>query len=182
MLQVRTIIQTIHTVHLAEHNQVDCKTPAMRTCLANPCFQGVRCYDDPKIGFRCGPCPAGFRGDGVQCRPMSICTSNPCWANVTCVEYDQPPGYRCGACPHGFIGNGITCTDINECEYAQPCDVRTSCVNLSPGFQCSPCPVGYHGRSVYGVGVEEARSLRQVIYFPFCFTIREKINFIIGVH
>lgn len=42
-------------------------------CVENnqPCFPGVKCYDlnssGGKTGYRCDPCPAGYRGDGAIC-------------------------------------------------------------------------------------------------------------------
>lgn len=42
-------------------------------CEANfqPCFPGVVCNDLPppanNSGFKCGPCPSGYSGDGLQC-------------------------------------------------------------------------------------------------------------------
>lgn len=37
---------------------------------------GVRCQDTVE-GFRCGPCPEGFVGDGQRCRPRG-CDLAPC--------------------------------------------------------------------------------------------------------
>src|SRR5688500_11973988 len=36
-------------------------------CAASPCFPGVACTDlpPPELGFTCGACPPGTRGDGV---------------------------------------------------------------------------------------------------------------------
>lgn len=123
----------------------------------------MTCYDDPNSGFRCGDCPQGYRGDGIQCTIiLDTCASNPCYPNVACVNYDRPPGYRCGACPHGFTGNGIHCKDINECEHSNPCHSQSACINRSPGFRCSACPTGFEGPSIYGVGLDQANSLKQV--------------------
>ena len=42
-------------------------------CSENHCFTGVTCTDVPApgVGFRCGDCPAGFRGDGIKCEQIS---------------------------------------------------------------------------------------------------------------
>jgi len=43
--------------------------------------QGVRCVDT-ETGAQCGPCPAGFIGDGMRCRPDNACKSSPCFAGL----------------------------------------------------------------------------------------------------
>lgn len=39
-------------------------------CLPNPCFPGVPCTESGG-GFRCGPCPAGFTGNGTHCSDIN---------------------------------------------------------------------------------------------------------------
>lgn len=38
----------------------------------NPCYPGVSCVDLPPpaniSGYKCGPCPSGFTGDGSKCQ------------------------------------------------------------------------------------------------------------------
>ena len=38
-------------------------------CSVVSCFEGVQCTDveAPGTGATCGPCPAGYTGDGVKC-------------------------------------------------------------------------------------------------------------------
>ena len=38
-------------------------------CAEFSCYPGVQCYDVPApgVGIRCGPCPAGYIGDGLKC-------------------------------------------------------------------------------------------------------------------
>ncbi|KAF4527641.1 hypothetical protein B566_EDAN010865, partial [Ephemera danica] len=131
------------------------------TCQDRPCFQGVRCYDTLE-GFQCGPCPGTHTGDGRNCRPRGGCEKNPCYPGVQCVNTEEAPYYRCGSCQHGFTGNGTLCHDLDECDLAEPCDPHTRCRNLQPGFRCEACPAGFTGSAgVQGVGLEEARRLRQ---------------------
>ena len=46
-------------------------------CSEDPCYPGVNCYDtESPPFFRCGPCPEGYRGDGINCIP-SACEQRP---------------------------------------------------------------------------------------------------------
>ncbi|XP_041932335.1 thrombospondin-3b-like [Alosa alosa] len=94
--------------------------------------------------------------------PQSRCQPNPCYKDVACMESMEYPGYRCGPCPEGMMGNGTHCQDIDECALAQPCFSAEGCVNTARGFSCEPCPRGFSGQVVSGVGVEYAKSHKQV--------------------
>lgn len=48
------------------------------SCRDRPCFPGVACTD-VSGGYRCGPCPRGFAGDGITCRPEITCRDRPCY-------------------------------------------------------------------------------------------------------
>ncbi|XP_066589978.1 cartilage oligomeric matrix protein [Prorops nasuta] len=133
------------------------------SCADDPCFRGVRCYNDP-TGYRCGPCPHGYVGDGVTCERRRGCDANPCHQSVQCYPADYPPFYQCGACSEGSTGNGTICEDINECHLARPCHRHVQCINLSPGYRCEPCPSGYTGSRVEGIGLEMARTQRQICH------------------
>ncbi|XP_035702545.1 cartilage oligomeric matrix protein isoform X2 [Folsomia candida] len=132
------------------------------TCRERPCFQGVQCYDTVD-GFQCGPCPSGYHGDGQRCERRRGCDSSPCYSGVQCHDTDEPPSYyRCGACVTGLTGNGTHCYDLDECDLAEPCDVRVRCINMAPGFRCDPCPAGFTGSTgLQGQGLEFARRNRQ---------------------
>ncbi len=42
-------------------------------CAEGTCFEGVQCRDvrAPGTGFKCGPCPPGYQGDGATCTRRS---------------------------------------------------------------------------------------------------------------
>ena len=52
--------------------------PAIRRCSSNPCFPGVSCVDSPS-GFKCGPCPPGYQGNGQKCERLPGCSTRPCF-------------------------------------------------------------------------------------------------------
>ncbi|XP_017791439.1 PREDICTED: cartilage oligomeric matrix protein [Habropoda laboriosa] len=132
------------------------------TCVHNPCFHGVHCFDHSGE-YSCGKCPAGYVGDGKHCaRRRNGCELHPCYPEVQCDPIHYPPYFRCGTCPNGFTGNGSTCVDINECDLVQPCHPGVRCINERPGFRCDPCPSGYTGSVIEGIGLETAKSLKQV--------------------
>ncbi|XP_076289309.1 thrombospondin isoform X2 [Lasioglossum baleicum] len=159
-------METQHLRHLIE-NCAGCRdrpvTPAPITCdHMSPCFPGADCLNTPH-GPRCGPCPAGYTGDGYRCAKMvNPCASNPCFRGVRC--HDSVDGFRCGACPNGYVGNGTTCVTLNECQLARPCYPGVRCINLHPGYRCEPCPRGYTGTIVEGVGVDYARTHKQICH------------------
>lgn len=92
-------------------------------------------------------------------RPTRHCDSSPCFRGVRCT--DTRDGFQCGPCPDGYTGNGITCSDVDECKY-HPCYPGVRCVNLAPGFRCDACPVGFTGPMVQGVGINFAKTNKQV--------------------
>ncbi|XP_071564208.1 cartilage oligomeric matrix protein [Temnothorax nylanderi] len=133
------------------------------TCIQRPCYQGVRCYDDDDNGYRCGRCPSGYVGDGERCERMrNPCDHHPCHPEVKCYPTHSPPYFKCGSCPLGYVGNGTSCHDANECELARPCHPGVRCINLHPGYRCDRCPTGYTGPMTEGVGVEMARTRKQI--------------------
>uniref|UniRef100_A0AAY4F0B6 Thrombospondin 2a n=1 Tax=Denticeps clupeoides TaxID=299321 RepID=A0AAY4F0B6_9TELE len=111
-------------------------------------------------------------GDNIQnevCRreecPVDGCLSNPCFAGVEC-STAADGSWECGPCPPGYRGNGTTCEDINECDMVSDVCHKLGgvqqCVNTDPGFHCLPCPPRYKGSQPYGMGVEAAKTIKQV--------------------
>ncbi|XP_008578373.1 PREDICTED: cartilage oligomeric matrix protein [Galeopterus variegatus] len=130
-------------------------------CAPGSCFPGVACTQTAS-GARCGPCPAGFTGNGSYCADINECSAHPCFPRVRCVN--TSPGFRCEACPPGYSGpahegvglafakaNKQVCTDINECETGEHnCVPNSVCINTRGSFQCGSCQPGFVGDQATG--------------------------------
>ncbi|RLV76526.1 hypothetical protein DV515_00016885, partial [Chloebia gouldiae] len=87
---------------------------------------------------------------------------------VPCPECNSYPdgSWSCGACPEGYLGNGTFCEDLDECIAVSDVCFKVNqvhrCVNTNPGFHCLPCPPRYKGSQPYGVGLEVAKTEKQV--------------------
>ncbi|KAJ8046213.1 Nephronectin [Holothuria leucospilota] len=160
-----------------------CLPAQIRDCSSQPCFPGVVCtneYEDireisgyPPEGifdqFKCGPCPPGYRGDGIDCEDIDECTegTHNCDENAECIN--EPGSFRC-ECLEGFHGNGEICVLISPLG-CDSCFPGTNCQQLSlpdPNdvfllstldiiylFDCGPCPPGYEGDGTDCFDVDE---------------------------
>ena len=78
-------------------------------CPGGSCYPGVRCRA-VWGGVKCGACPPGLSGDGVECEDIDDCHPNPCYPGVRCEDNKAPRrGYQCGQCPGDTQGDGMTC-------------------------------------------------------------------------
>ncbi|XP_008940771.1 PREDICTED: von Willebrand factor D and EGF domain-containing protein, partial [Merops nubicus] len=129
------------------------------TCANMPCFPGVRCELAGDGGFKCGPCPTGYSGDGITCE---VRCDPPCEHGGTCLSQNT-----C-SCPYGFVGprcetmvcnrhchNGGVCVSPDECKcrngWSSPSCETAVCnpVCLNGGVCVRPnmctCPSGFYG-------------------------------------
>uniref|UniRef100_A0A671N570 Thrombospondin-2-like n=1 Tax=Sinocyclocheilus anshuiensis TaxID=1608454 RepID=A0A671N570_9TELE len=97
--------------------------------------------------------------------PIDGCLSNPCFSGVECITASDG-SWECGPCPNGYRGNGTSCEDVNECDMVSDLCHKVGglqqCVNTEPGFHCLPCPPRYKGTQPYGMGVESAKTNKQM--------------------
>lgn len=136
----------------------------------------MRCQDVAG-GFRCGACPEGYTGNGIQCEQLRTpCEPNPCYPGVRCVDYPgSPAGYRCGACPAGMEGDGTRCEARRSYCTRNPCYPGVDCRDVAPFFvpqrsmltiarfqtqqapfyQCGACPLGFRGNGTHCEDINE---------------------------
>nr|XP_020145427.1 von Willebrand factor D and EGF domain-containing protein isoform X2 [Microcebus murinus] len=128
-------------------------------CAESSCFFGVSCMPTSEGHFKCGRCPFGYYGDGINCR--AICR-HPCGKNGECVAPNIckcKPGYIGSNCQtaicHPDCKNHGRCIKPNICECPPgrggatcdeehcnpPCQHGGTCL---AGNLCT-CPYGFVG-------------------------------------
>nr|DBA25188.1 TPA: hypothetical protein GDO54_012746 [Pyxicephalus adspersus] len=119
-----------------------------------PCSQNppVQCSNTPG-SFICGPCPAGWTGNGFSCQDIDEClTDNSGCSVVPLVKCMNTMGsYHCGPCPPGYEGDGKTCNQIDVCSVNNgECHPLAACAPSEEGsLPVCVCPPGYAGNG-YG--------------------------------
>ncbi|XP_055547230.1 cartilage oligomeric matrix protein isoform X2 [Wyeomyia smithii] len=128
--------------------------PLRESCQSsNPCFPGVHCYDT-QAGMRCGHCPRGYVGDGINCKPGVTCAERPCFSDVQC--FDTTEGAQCGSCPDRYEGDGKTCRIKNKCDdNVCAAGVQCSMIDRPPFFKCGDCPLGFKGNGTVCQDIDE---------------------------
>ncbi|KAI4467407.1 thrombospondin [Holotrichia oblita] len=124
----------------------------MAKCSSHPvdCYPGVECVDTLS-GPKCGSCPRGYKGDGLNCEKIHVtCAEKYCASGVQC--HELPHGAVCGVCPRGYTGNGEYCEQLDVITCAEKrCAPNVECREDASGARCGPCPPGYTGNGEYCV-------------------------------
>uniref|UniRef100_A0A8C7W504 Thrombospondin-1 n=1 Tax=Oncorhynchus mykiss TaxID=8022 RepID=A0A8C7W504_ONCMY len=134
-------------------------------CLSNPCFAGAKCTSFDDGSWKCGSCPVGYTGNGINCKDIDECNEVPdaCFTlNAVHRCENTEPGYNCLACPPRYsgpqpFGRGVeqatakkqVCTPRNPCQDGtHDCNKNANCIYLGQFsdtmFRCE-CKPGYAG-------------------------------------
>lgn len=135
-------------------------------CLSNPCFPGAECNSYPDGSWSCGACPAGYLGNGTVCEDLDeVLALFPFTSgnhHEKCITWELGHSHLIGFSLLSFflylqcIAVSDVCFKVNQVH---------RCVNTNPGFHCLPCPPRYKGSQPYGVGLEVAKTEKQVSDF-----------------
>ncbi|MGH0159306.1 UNVERIFIED_CONTAM: hypothetical protein FKN15_040677, partial [Acipenser sinensis] len=84
-----------------------------RPCSTNP---PIECFNTMG-SYYCGPCPAGWQGNGYSCQDINECDSNNggCSTSPMVQCLNTMGSFHCGQCPPGYEGDGRICTQADIC-------------------------------------------------------------------
>ncbi|KAK6490308.1 cubilin [Huso huso] len=126
----------------------ECSLPD-RPCSTNP---PVECFNTMG-SYYCGPCPAGWQGNGYSCQDINECDSNNggCSMSPMVQCLNTMGSFHCGQCPPGYEGDGRVCTQADICSVNNGgCHPLASCAsNPGSNLPTCVCPPGYTGNG-YG--------------------------------
>lgn len=129
----------------------ECESSHGPHCSVNP---KVSCINLPG-SFRCGPCPAGYEGDGYTCSDIDECqtmVNGGCSISPMVTCHNTVGSRVCGPCPPGYVGDGTSCTYRGSCSINKGgCHPSAVCID-NPGLggqiaQCI-CPQGMNGDGI----------------------------------
>uniref|UniRef100_A0A8B9GL35 Cubilin n=1 Tax=Amazona collaria TaxID=241587 RepID=A0A8B9GL35_9PSIT len=118
-----------------------------------PCSQNpfVQCHNTPG-SYSCGPCPAGWQGNGYSCQDIDECENdNGGCSTAPMVQCINTMGsFHCGVCPPGYEGDGQTCMQVDICSVNNGgCHPLATCTSGPGSIPFCSCTSGYTG-SGYG--------------------------------
>lgn len=134
----------------------------------NPCFAGVKCYDEmaPAAGYVCkhdvtgSQCPPGFKAQGLSCVDIDDCANDPCSTAKgfgTCKDLG-PISFEC-KCTKGYQFANGGCEVVKPCNSfdANDCDALATCNDIGDGAHTCTCKqsdvdLGYRERAYTGDG------------------------------
>ncbi|XP_061441668.1 cubilin [Rhineura floridana] len=138
----------------------ECSLPKPPCSLSPP----VQCHNTPGSYF-CGPCPAGWQGNGYSCQDINECeTDNGGCSTVPMVQCINTMGsFHCSYCPPGYEGDGKLCTQVNICSVNNGgCHPLAACTSISGLVPSCVCPVGYTGNGYGANGCVALSSICQI--------------------